>query len=153
MLDQVIESNGLKGSNIAAQILRLASNDEQIQRVAYDALDYILLNEDADRPENYGNPKILLKDNTVENVIPVLAEILSGESFNWYAKWATLWLMFDIYNFATVAEGARRFSPEKTNHIRELVPTHRSIYKQLLTYENEQVQESAQRLLKLIDSL
>jgi hypothetical protein len=153
MLEESIKSNNLDGTNTAYQILRLASNDEQLQTVAYDALDYKLLNENADRPENYGDPKILLKDDTLINVIPVLAEILSEETFNWYAKWAGLWLMKDIYRFATVSKEAKQLSPEKTERIRELVPAYRLIYEQLLTYKNEQVQESAQTLLELISTL
>jgi hypothetical protein len=149
MFDQLEAWNNLKGTSTAELLLKLVSDDADLQSRAQNALDYTLLNLGADRDENYGDPDILLKNDVLLHVIPVLAKIVEADTFNWLSKYFGLELLWDVYNFTGV-ERVVELYPQKTELIRKLVASYMPIYQKSLNHEHEKVQTHAQRLLGLI---
>lgn len=149
MLTQLDEWNALKGSSTADLLLELVSDNKEVQRRAYDALDYTFLSRGADRPENYGDPKLLLGSDVLIHVVPVLAKIVEIDTFNCTAKIWALELLCDIHNF-TGGESAIQYDPQKTERISKLVASYKPAYQKQLNHEILEVREGVQRLLKQI---
>ncbi len=150
MSDQLMISNKLENTNTAMLLKKLVSNDKAFQAQAYEALDYTLLNINADRPENYGDPKIILENELLFDAIPVLVKIAELKEFNELAKYYALNLLCDIYNFAS-GEDEKKYSPEKTQAIRQTISSKISIYQDLLKHPNQDIQSYAQSLIVLIN--
>lgn len=149
MIDKIDEWNALKGSSTAELLLKLVSDDKEVQKKAWDALDYTLLSLDADRPENYGNPKLLLESDILLQVVPVLAKIVDIDGFNWLSKWLSLELLWDIHNFAS-DDRAKQHNPQKTERIRTLVASYKPMYQRQANHETPEVRAKVQQLLKQI---
>ncbi|MBZ0299367.1 MAG: hypothetical protein K8J31_06495 [Anaerolineae bacterium] len=150
MITHLDEWNALKGSSTADLLLELISDNQEVQRKAWEALDYTLLNVGADRPENYGDPKLLLQSDVLIHVVPVLARIVEMDTFNWLSKYFALGLLWDIHNFVS-ADSAKQCQPEKTERIRKLVASYAPTYQKQVNHEIDEVRARVQRLLKRIE--
>lgn len=150
MLTQLEEWNPIKGTSTAELLLELVSNDQEIQRKSWDALDYTLLSVGEDRPENYGDPKILLASDVLLHVVPVLAKIIDIDTFNWRSKYFALELLWHIFNFASV-DTVQQYDPQKTKRIQEIVVSYKPVYQKQLGHKVPDVRDQAQQLLKRIE--
>jgi hypothetical protein len=150
MLTQLEGWNPIKGTSTAELLLELVSNDQEVQRKAWDALNYTLLNAGADRPENYGDPELLLNTDVLIQVVPLLAKIIEINQFNWLSKYFALGLLWDIYNFASV-DTVQQYDPQKTKCIQELVVSFKPEYQEQLNHEVSDIRARVQRLLKRIE--
>ncbi len=149
MLNNLDEWNKLEGTNIASLLMKLVGHDEQLQKAANEALDYALLNVGADRPENYGDPKILLRSDHLIQVIPILIYIIANDTFNSLSRYCALGLLWDMYNFALTDE-AKEVSQQKTEAIRQLINSSEFVFNNMLHYQDQNVYTRAQMLLELI---
>ncbi|MEO8395749.1 MAG: hypothetical protein ABI700_22330 [Chloroflexota bacterium] len=122
-----------------------------MQKRACEALDYTLLSLGADRPENYGNPELLLRNDVLLDVIPLLTKIAEVDASNQLAKCLALNLLWDIYNFASL-EGIKQHNHQKAESVCRTVVAYEAIYQKLMNYDDRNVQKYAQRLIQLIES-
>ncbi len=149
MFEHLAEWDKLKNTDVGKALLSLVNEERKRQVAGYNFLDYELLSLGADRLENYGNPRILLENPLLFDVIPALVEILKLERFNDLAKYYALNLLWDMYNFAD-GEDERIYSPEKTQIIRYAIASQMPIYQKLLDSPNQDVQRYTQRFIELI---
>ncbi len=149
MLNNLDEWKKLEGTNTASLLLTLVDDDEKLQKAANEALDYSLLNVGADRPENYGDPKILLENDLILQVIPILIHIISEDTFNSLSKYCALGLLWDMYNFALTDE-AKEVSLEKTETIRQLINSSEFVVNNTRYSQDQDIHTRAQMLLELI---
>ena len=149
MFTRLNEWTKLRGSGIDELLLELVNDDENIQKVAYEALQYNLLNLGADRDENYGDPHLLFNNNLHMDVIPLLLAIATEDTTSALSKYFALYLLWDIHNFVDHNRVKQQYS-QKATLIRKAINSPISIYQNLLLNGSTEVQKRAQKILNLI---
>jgi hypothetical protein len=152
MLTQIPQWSNIENSGIDELLLELISNDENMQKIAYEALQYNLLNLGADREENYGAPQLLLTNDLHLNVIPLLVAIAEDLSFNVLSRYLALYLLWDFYNFASQIH-VKKYNEQKAESIRQAIKSYTPTYRKISTHETADVQKRAQALLRLIEPI